>query len=220
MPYYPFKSGSSYTPESYIYNIGNCGFNTNHIHTADTKIIFKAQIEPFYAPYGYGQVFGARSNNYSANAFGFFGRFNGNRYCLYRTGKEQVGDMYDTQSLSAPFLPFVPCIFTAEGNKIEWYNENDIAVVRSITVTGGNINGGIAPLAIFACNKSTQSNGWELTDYVVMKLYWFEIYENNVLIHRFIPAYNNSQYCLYDEVTQTYSYDTVNNGANVKGFIN
>lgn len=220
MAYFRCGENSSSKIESYIYNIGNCAFNTNHIHTANTKVIFKAEIEPFYAPNGYGIVFGARNNTYGANAFGFDCRFGGNRHCFFRTGREQAGDTYENQTSSSPWPAFETCIFTAEGNKIEWYRENDNETVRSITASGSTINDGIAPMAIFAGNKSSQSNGWDLTDYAVMKLYWFEIYENDILIHKFIPAYNNNQYCLYDTITGNYLYDTVNNGANVKGFIN
>ena len=52
-----------------------------------------------------------------------------------------------------------------------------------------------------------------------MILFWFEIYENDTLVHRFIPAYNDNQYCLYDEVDQVYIYDVVRSGANIRGFI-
>lgn len=216
--------GSSPTPptpvvENYIMNIGSVGFNTGHKHTANTKVIFKAYVDPFTGTYG--QVFGARNNNYNNNAFGFFGRFSDNRYCFYRTGQEASGDLVTASesSTSAPWNDI--CIFTAFEKTISWYKESDTETVRSITASNGTVNAGIAPMAIFGCNTTGTADSWSYTDGngLRMRLYWFEIYENDVLVHRFIPAYNNSQYCLYDEVDETYIYDIVSNGNYMRGHI-
>ena len=210
--------GPTPTFENYITNIGGngIGFNTGHIHTANTKIRFKASIDTWVGQYA--QIFGARSSNFWNNAFGFFGRFNYNGYALYRTGSETRGTTLDSDQASSPWN-LIPCIFTVEGTTASWYRDFDPETVRSIS-GGGTVDGGIAPLAIFGCNNSTAANGWNLIDQTFgMVLFWFEIYESDVLVHRFVPAYNNNQYCLYDEVTDTYIYDTVNNGANVRGFV-
>ena len=39
-----------------------------------------------------------------------------------------------------------------------------------------------------------------------MELYSFTIYEGDTIVHNFIPAYNNNQWCLYDEIDETYFY--------------
>ena len=215
--------GSSPTPptpvvENYIYNVGNVGFNSGHKHTENTKVVLKAFVDPFTG--NYGQVFGARANNYSTGAFGFFGQFSGNRYCFYRTGQEAQGDLVTASedSTSSPWPDI--CIFTAFEKTLSWYREIDPLTVKSITANNSTVNSGIAPLGIFCCNNTTTADGWAAFDNNIrIRLYWFEIYESDVLVHRFVPAYNNSQYCLYDEVDETYIYDIVSNGNYMRGYI-
>ena len=160
------------------------------------------EFEPFPVPAG----------NKNSNAFGLFHRFNNaRRYCFYRTTVEALGDVVGTSgSTSSPFTTTV-CIFTATGNTLSWHPADNPSDVHSITASG-TVDGGIAPLALWCVNNATGADGWSPGDYGAMRLYWFEIYESNVLVHRFVPAYNNDQYCLYDEVDQDYIYDVVSNG--------
>ena len=211
------KKSSGGSGEDYIYNVHTASFNTGHNHTANTKVIFKACLYDQAAPSAYGQAFGARNGNKNSNAFGFFHRFNNaRRYCFYRTTSEALGDVVGTaSSTSSPFTTTV-CIFTATGNTLSWYPENNPSDVHSITAAG-TVDGGIAPLALFCCNNATTANGWNIGDFGAMRLYWFEIYESDVLEHRFVPAYNNDQYCLYDEETQTYFYDQTSSGMYLMG---
>lgn len=214
------KGGGSPSPspvyESYIYALGNIGFNTGHIHTANTKIRFKASIDSWVG--GYAQVFGARNGSFRANAFTFFGRGNFDGYTICRSGSEVRGNTVSEDSTGSPWNQ-TPCIFTAEGTEISWYREFDTNTVRRIQGSG-TIDGGIAPLAIYCCNSTTTPDGWSVGDYIWdMRLFWFEIYESDVLVHRFVPAYNNNQWCLYDEVEEDYIYDVVSNGADVRGWL-
>lgn len=212
-----YPKSSSPTYESYIYALGNIGFNTGHIHTANTKICFKASINTLLNVW-YAQVFGARNGSFRANAFTFFGRCNFDGYAICRTGSETRGDTVAQDSISSPWNQ-TPCVFTAEGTEISWYRDFDPNTVRRIQGSG-TIDGGIAPLAIYCCNTTATAGGWSVGDYMTdMRLFWFEIYESDVLVHRFVPAYNNNQYCLFDEVDETYIYDVVSNGANVRGYI-
>lgn len=222
MAYFRCGGGrSSPTPvnESYIYNVGQVGFNSGYKHTANTKIVFKAFIDPFLS--NYGQAFGARSGHFSSASFGFFGTFNSNRYCFYRTGQEITGDYVTAAENSTSSPWFDTCIYTAYEKSISWHRVSDPNTIKSIEAPNANPNAGIAPLGIYCCNNSTSVDGWTASDpNIRMQLYWFEIYENDVLVHRFIPAYNNGQYCLYDEVDETYIYDVISNGSNLRGFIN
>lgn len=214
------KKGSAPATENFIYNFGAAGFNTGHNHTANTKIVFKAMLTDMAAPAAYGQAFGARNQNKNNNAFGLFHRFNNaRRYCFYRTGYEILGDTAGTTpTTTAPFSN-KNCIFTATGTTLSWYDVDDPLTVREISAPSALVNDGICPLAIFCGNTSSQQDGWSATDYGEMRLYWFEIYESDVLIHRFVPAYNNDQYCLYDEVDDTYIYDVVSNGLYLSGYV-
>lgn len=211
-----FRCGSV-KQEPYIYNVYNAGFNTGYTHTANTKVVFKAFVDPYTA--AYTQIFGARSGNYSSHAFGFFGTFNSGNYCFYRTGQEAAGDgiLAAESSTSAPW--YETCVFTAYQQTLFWYREFDSNTVRSITASSSIVDDGVAPLGIFCVNNASASGDWSPGDYGSrMKLYWFEIYESDVLVHRFVPAYHNSQYCLYDEVDENYIYNSVTGGEYIRGF--
>ena len=170
---------------------------------------------------GYGAMIGSRKGNYNNNALGFFTRFNASKFCFYRTGQEAQGthamDATPDTSTSYPLI-LSPVILTLDGNKAEWYYENDPANVMSITASNATVNAGNAPLGLFCHNSTNDADGWNPVDLGKMALYYCEIYESGVLEHRFVPAYNNSQFCLYDEVGQTYIYDRSNNGNYMRAF--
>lgn len=216
-----YPKSSSPTYENYIYNVGYCAFNTGYIHTSNTKIVFKAIIESWKSGADWQNAFGALKGSYRDNSFVFWSRADNTRLSYSRTGNFVEGDSVDAPetSTNANWV-FTPCIFTAEGQVLSWYRESDPSTVRSLT-SPGTVDGGIAPLAIFNINTTTTANGWSPSagGTGFMKLYWFEIYEADVLLHRFVPAYNNSQFCLHDEIDDTYIYDTLANGANLRGYV-
>lgn len=203
--------------ESYIYNVGQTAFNTGYIHNANTKVVTKVTVPPCSFG-GYANIFGARNGGYGSNSFGFFTRFNDNKFCGYRTGNEKVSDAWSTASSTQLAYYGMPIVITAEGNNFSWYREDDPNTVQSMTATG-TVNDGVSPMAIFGGNGSNSATGFNVYDYAVMTLFWFEIYENDTLLHRYIPAYNNNQYCLYDEVEETYLYDVANSGNYIRGVI-
>ena len=215
------KKSNKSTAESYIYNVGYCAFNSGYVHSANTKIKFKAIIESWKSGVDWQNAFGAANGNYRNNCIIFWTRADATRLGFSRTNNYVQGDLVDASDSSTNAnWPFVPCIFTMEGQTISWYRESDPNTIRSLT-SPGTVDGGIAPLAIFNMNASATADGWSVANSGTgfMRLFWFEIYENDTLVHRFIPAYNNNQYCLYDEIGNTYIYDTQANGANMRGFI-
>lgn len=199
--------------EKYIYNIDKVEFNTGHKHTPNTKICLKAE---FPYNYSYMQAFGARSNNFNNYAFGFFATFANPFPCLYRTHKEQKGSWYAEllTKTDTMFYGF-PVILECEGKSASWYRVDDSTNVHELLITDPNclVDNGIAPLGIFCGNNTTVADSWDAVDFAYMKLYWFEIYESDVLIHRYIPATNDNKNCLYDEVTETYLYEYRNNNS-------
>lgn len=203
--------GGSPTPptaEPFIYNTNYVYFNTGYIHNANTKVRMKAT---FNTHWSYAQAFGARSGSFGNYALGFFATFNSARCCFYRSGREVPGQYYDanTPDNTAMFYS-QPVIVECSGQDCSWYQESNPLRICSLSATGATVDSGIAPLGLFCCNNATSPNGWTPTDPIYMLLYWFEIYENDTLLHRFVPAYNNGQYCLYDEVDQTYIYEATN----------
>lgn len=195
-------SGGGVT-ESFIYNVDKCAFNTGHKHTANTKIKFKARITPTGDLYQ--ALCGSRKTNYQNNCMAFSGYFSGRRrYCYARTGNEATTDSnlnYDDVM-----------IFTLEGQTASWEKADGTGSTYTLT-SSGTVDGGYNPMAIFCLNQSSTEDGFTDADHSSMWLYWFEIYENNVLVHRFVPAKNNNQVCLYDEIEEEYIYDVKNNGA-------
>ena len=200
--------------EPYIYNTNEVYFNTGYTHNENTKIRMKATFNTFWS---YAQAFGARSGGFGNNAMGFFATFNSSRCCYYRTGQEIAGQYYDASTPDTTTMFYSqPIIIECEGKDCSWYQANNPSRVSSLTASNAQVNAGIAPMALFGGNNATNANGWSPTDPCYMLLYWFEIYENDTLLHRFVPAYNNGQYCLYDEVDQTYIY-AVSNPSRVRG---
>ena len=215
------KAVAPTTYESYIYNVGYCAFNSGYIHSANTKIKFKAELESWKSGGDWQVVFGSCKDTYRSNAFIFWSRADGTKLGYSRTNYYIQGDeVTASESSTSANWTFVPCIFTAEGQAIYWYKEDDPATIRSLSAPG-TVDSGFVPIAIFNVNTATTAGGWRTGNGSTgfMKLYWFEIYEDDVLLHRFVPAYHNNQYCLYDEIGNTYIYDTINSGANLRGFI-
>lgn len=205
------NGGGGNTAEDYIYNVGSAAFNTGYTHTADTKIVFKAVLidQANLAGSGFGCVFGARKDGSTYNnAWGLMNRYDNQRkYAFYRSSWTYQGSVVGTQgATNTPFSGKI-CIFTADGLIMSWYDVDNPSDVHSINQTAGTVNAGIAPLAIFASNDTNTADGWTPREVGGMRLYWFEIYENDILVHRFVPAYNNDQYCLYDEIDEVYKYD-------------
>lgn len=211
------EGGSTPTPtmEPYIYNVGEVGFNTDHTHTVNTKVRIKAIFDTWY---GYGQVFGARANNYENSAFGFFPWFDGLRPCIYRTRQEKRGSFFDAAADTTQMFYGVPIILDCEGNAATWYPEDEPTNIHTLIAESGTVDAGIAPMGLFCGNNTTTPNGWQYHDAArYMIFFWAEIYESDVLVHRFVPAYNNGQYCLYDEVDQVYKYEVNGNYSRLRG---
>lgn len=201
--------------EPYIYNTDLVYFNTGHKHTANTKVRFKGE---FNWCYNYFQVWGARSANFRNNAFGFFASFNSPRVCFYRTNVEQTGEYFSGPASDTTTMFYMkPVVVECEGNIASWYAEDDPTNIHGVTATGGTVDAGIAPLGLFCCNSANQADAWWPEDGAVMKLYWFEIYESGNLVHRFVPAYHNGQYCLFDEIDQVYIFEVYGKYSRLRG---
>jgi len=215
------KGGSSPTPtpsyESYIYNVGKVGFNTGYKHKTTTKIKMKAAIDAISG--GWRAIFGYEQGNWRTNAMGFSIGDSTQLAYMTKNAWNQGDTILAGESSTSSNWTNVPCIFEAVGNAISWYRESDVTTTRSLTTTGtiADANG---PMGIFIENLSEAVDGWSPSqNSVYMRLFWFEIYESDVLVHRFVPAYNDNQWCLYDEIDETYIYDTIDNGSKLRGWL-
>lgn len=224
MNYFRCGGGSKKQSEGFIYNTRPCAFNTGYVPNANTKIIMKA-LPTYYTMNGtssYNTMFASTPNG-DANKykrFGFESSANNNIPRYWRAGEGKQGSWAGYPQNADAIILSAPLIFEAYGRTIKWYFPDDELNYKSISISEetGQIDAGTTPIALFGKNYNS-GTGYSITDYGLMTLYYFDIYENDVLLHHFIPAYNNNQYCLYDTVDGVYIYDTANNGAGVHGFI-
>ena len=73
----------------------------------------------------------------------------------------------------------------------------------------------VFPLAIFANSYNTDANAFQ--NWTKMKLYGFQIYEDDALVHNYIPAKRNGLFGLYDTETKVFLKDN-RQGTNAKLF--
>lgn len=205
------------TFESYIYNVGKVGFNTGYKLKTTTKIRMKASIDAISG--GWRSIFGYEQGGWRTNAMAL--TTGDSTQFAYLTKNAWIqGDVWSaSESSTNANWSNIPCIFEATGNTISWHREGDSNTVRSLT-TSGTVEDAVGTMGIFIENLSGDVDGWSVSqNSAYMRLFWFEIYEGNTLLHRFVPAYNNSQWCLYDEVDEVYIYDTIDNGSMLRGWL-
>ena len=199
-----YRCGGGNKPDEYIYNTGPCAFNTGYVPNANTKIIMKA-LPTYYNMNGtstnntmFGAVPNGDSNKYKR--FGFVSSANNNIPTFIRAGELKAGSYAGNPQNADSLIVSAPLIFEAYGRTIKWYFPDDEQNYKSISIPEetGQIEAGITTIALFGKNYAPFAGNFFVTDYGLMTLYYFDIYENDVLLHHFIPAYNNDQYCLYD----------------------
>lgn len=201
--------------EPYIYNIGRCAFNTNYVPKTNTKIKMKA-VPSYASQSSYGYMFSSNPNDHQDTWFGFEAR-TGRPYFYRCNINPAVGAWYYNESSNNFLWLYTPQIFEIEGKSARWYREEVPTQINELSLPEVSLNDCISPIALFAKNFEPYRFG--ATDFGMMSLFYFDVYENDNLIHDFIPAYHNDQFCLYDTVEDVYIYDTYSNGQYVRGFV-
>lgn len=202
--------------DPYIYNTGNSAFNLGYTHNSATKLELTCAAVPRN---NYETVIGARNYSYQASAMAFFSKYNGFRPCYARTGQEATGD-YDSNTSSTSTMWYGQKVrIVMEGQSCLMENL-ETGAVHSITASSSTVDSGIAPLALFCQNNSTSSGGWDPFDFGYMVFFRLKIWENGELLHDFVPAYSNSQYCIYDNIDGVYKYEIYASGAYMLGRLN
>lgn len=210
-----YRCGGESKPESYIYNIGKCAFNTGYTPKINTKIKMKA-VPSYASQSSYGYMFSSNPNAHQDTWFGFESR-SGRPYFYRCNSNPAVGANYYDESSDNFLWLYTPQIFEIEGKIARWYRKEVPEEVNTLELPDVVLADCISPIALFA--KNYAPNSYETTDFGAMSLFYFDVYEDDVLLHDFVPAYNNNQYCLKDKISNTYIYDTFNNGASVRGFV-
>lgn len=202
--------------DPYIYNTGNSAFNLGYTHNSATKLELTCAAVPRN---NYETVIGARNYSYQSSAMVFFSKYNGFRPCYARTGQEATGD-YDSNTSSTSTMWYGQKVrIVMEGQSCLMENL-ETGAVHSITASSSTVDSGIAPLALFCQNNTTSSGGWDPFDFGYMVFFRLKIWENGELLHDFVPAYSNSQYCIYDNIDGVYKYETYASGAYMLGRLN
>lgn len=202
--------------DPYIYNTGNSAFNLGYTHNSATKLELTCAVAPRN---NYETIIGARNYSYQANAMVFFSKYDGFRPCYCRTGQEATGD-YDSNTSSTSTMWYGQKVrIIMEGQSCLMENL-ETGAVHSITASSSTVNNGIAPLALFCQNRTSSSDGWDPFDFGYMVFFRLRIWENGGLLHDFVPAYSNSQYCIYDNIDGVYKYETYASGAYMLGKLN
>ncbi|MBO7120722.1 MAG: hypothetical protein J6W03_10445 [Bacteroidaceae bacterium] len=179
-------------PLPYIRSTGQQTFNTNYIHKANTRVVMDCEVKNQRKDYE--ALFGARLGNYQHNSFVFFSRFGRqDNPCYSRSGEEPSG---------SNFVYGERITLVASGQTATWYRASDPETVAGSLTTSGTADEGKNPMFIFNLNTSDTEGGLqEDGSWSAMKLYGFKIYEDEDLIHDFVPAQIDDVVGLYDMVT-------------------
>ncbi len=151
--------------------------DTLYTHTATTKIVCRANVatDQPYTTWTFTCLFGSRNGDRTKNAFAFYSHTNKNGSSFNRSGVEDIG----------PFIPFdTDVTLTCLGRQAYWPIAD--GTMNFINATG-TVDAGVNSMYIFAVNSAVPGGLGTPGGNSKMKLYSFEIYDNDVLLHQFIP---------------------------------
>ena len=177
-----------YTPIEYIESTGTQYIDTGYKANINTKIILEAAYSGSATGTNYQQITGGRNSYHASSAI----------QCAYRTDTELVLVDYGTSGtsnyISVPRLEKFTVQIANQNIKV-----NDTAYTQLGTFSGTSNYS----LWIFDDNASgsTEKN-------FTGKIYSYKIFENDTIIHNFVPALDtNNTPCLYDKVEGKFYYN-------------
>lgn len=193
------EDGSLYlmtTPES-VKNTSGQYINTGYSGNDNSKYVIdfmltKAQTSKYPTPFGARSAANAVQNASYTHL--------GNNY-NYTSGYVAWGTIQSTLSFGASAFVGKRATIELSKNMLSYTvdgQKTDIPI-SGTTVTNTTNVGIFAAIANGSVNSEMYMDG--------MMLFSFEIYENDALVHKFVPALDGSNVaCVYDEVTQEYKY--------------
>jgi len=191
LPDYVYQLKGYNTQSSSNSNIGY--FDTGYIMTPNTKITCEFEIiSKFPGKTTYGALFGARNTSAftATDAYGFFVYTNNVDKTTFYVGTELIE--------GSPITKDTRITLTANANSVTW---TDGDITETLTSSAPAIDG-LRTLYVGAMHYSTSSVQYRVS----MKFYNFKIYENNVLVHDYVPAVDptNATGKIFDNVTKTF----------------
>lgn len=180
----------------YIQMVGSMCFDTGYIHKSNTDVEAK-----FYIPTttrtasAWTMLFGARKDSYQNNAFAYFLCFNGQKkFAFCRTGNETTGiGIYDSDLLLTTSGKVASITQISNGNRYK------------ITTTG-KLDAGANNMLIGAINCSpTDSILLDISSSDGLKIYYFKILEDGVVVKDYVPYRNEKgEIGLLEQISNTF----------------
>jgi hypothetical protein len=197
-----------YQELEYVQSTGTQYFNTNYFPNQNTKIVLKMETMGMISGQTQFNAFGTTDDTSgSASRFGWWTYYSGTSYFRYgvqsasRDSKINVtGNFINT--LFTVTLDSLKAIIETSSQTVEY----NVPATTNFTLGYSLVLGG-----------SKWNNGGTIGNYQAnYKLYSCKIYENDVLIHDWIPAIDklNNVVCLYDKVDEEFLY-----GSGTENFI-
>lgn len=181
-----FATGGGIVPKAinfveYLQSSGTQCINTDFRPNQNTRIDMVAELTA--KPSGNGMLFGTRSN-VSTEFFMYYYGPGSTYYGRYGAGQTAAV----TKELSKVSISFNKNVCTVDGNVV-------------------NLN-----YAAFQCTTNAMLFAWNdsgnTQDFVSMKLYSCQIYDDGVLVRDYWPCYGpDGVACLYDKVNEEYVYN-------------
>lgn len=203
-----------YQELQYVQSTGTQYFNTNYFPNQDTKIVMEMETMGMISGQTQFNAFGTTDDTTgSASRFGWWTYYSGTSYFRYgvqsssRDSKINVtGDFINTTFTVT--LDSQKAIIATQSQTLEY----NVPATDNFTLRYSLILGG-----------SKWNNGTTIGNYQAnYKLYSCKIYENDVLIHDWIPAIDkiNDLVCLYDKIDKEFLYGSGSGSFIAGGVVN
>ena len=186
---------TAHAEDAYIESDGTQAINTGYYINAKTKIAIDFQMTEITSQ---GRLWGQNGTGCGNMAVVYFGDDANN----FKIG-------YGNASFSGAFLAannLVRNTIIYDGPDNKGYLYQNGAQVASCNLTAAHNGTATFPMSIFG--QSTNAKGASANGQVKMKLYSFKVYEDDALVHDYVPAFKGSITGLVDTVTGTFLYDT------------
>ena len=189
---------SGYVAVDYIESTQGGGqyINTEYVHRENTKIVCEVSASSQMGSQpGSAAVFGACKGNQLANAFVFYAKDSFGAVCYQRDAQEDTGEGHT-------FPCDVRTTITCVRQLAMWSDSGDN---KTIYIPMDKVEGGICPLLIFDKNTATDTGVKPEGSAAAMRLYSFKIYEDEALVHDFVP-------CVQEGTGKAGLYDVIGGG--------
>ena len=202
-----FLSPSPIVDTDYVTRDDTGVFNTGYTPKANTKVVCRLLDDGTDTSAEFGVAFGSAKQWPYENAMTLWLRQRDKNEPIYRRTKAEA--TADKDSFPYGEITTVTC----QGRTCSWVNE-DGTRTGSIELTDGydpSQEAGFAPLTIFAFNAPDTAGGYDPVNLYNFKLYGFQIYEGDTLVHDFRPCIITAtgKKALYDALTPGSNWDVV-----------